>query len=92
MVERTNTHTLTIYLLALLSSLFEGKLETVVLCFQVVIRDSSASHYVVTVGSHNFYKPYNVRIQSFNPRGEGPMSPEVTIMSAEERKYKNVQN
>jgi len=31
-----------------------------------------------------------VKIQSFNPRGRGPMSLKVEIMSAEERKYKHV--
>jgi len=62
------------------------------LCFQAQINDSSASHYVVTVGSNNFYLPYDVRIRSFNPMGLGPMSEIETIMSAEERKYKNIQN
>lgn len=50
----------------------------------VQINDSSVSHYVVTVGSRNFYLPYKVKIKSFNPKGAGPESPEVTIMSAEE--------
>jgi len=51
------------------------------------INDSSVSHYVVTVGSNNYYLPYHVRIQMFNPKGRGPVSPVATIMSAEERKY-----
>jgi len=57
-----------------------------VLCFQAQINDSSVGRYVVTVGSSNFYLPYTVKIQSFNPMGKGPMSEPVTIMSAEERK------
>lgn len=48
------------------------------------INDSSVGRYVVTVGSSNFYLPYTVKIQSFNPMGKGPMSDPVTIMSAEE--------
>jgi len=56
------------------------------LCFQAQINDSSVGRYVVTVGSINYYLPYNIKIRSFNPMGYGPMSPIVTIMSAEERK------
>jgi len=57
-----------------------------VLCLQVQLNDSSVGRYVVTVGYLNFYLPYNIKIQSFNPMGRGPMSPMTTIMSAEERK------
>jgi len=60
--------------------------QLVEFCFQIQINDSSVSHYVVTVGSNNFYLPYHVKIQSFNPKGRGPASKVVTIMSAEERK------
>jgi len=60
--------------------------ESVVLCFQAQINDTSVSHFVVTIGSNNFYLPYHIKIQSFNPKGRGPMSPIETIMSAEERK------
>jgi len=72
--------------------MLKGKHVHAVLCFQIQINDSSASHHVVTVGSTNFYLPYNVKIQSFNPKGRGPESPVKTIMSAEERKYTNVPN
>ena len=57
-----------------------------VLHCQAQINDSSVGRYVVTVGSNNYYLPYNVKIQAFNPMGRGPMSPMATIMSAEERK------
>jgi receptor-type tyrosine-protein phosphatase gamma len=49
-----------------------------------VINDPTQLKYVVTIGSSNFYLPYNVRIQAFNPMGKGPMSPVETIMSAED--------
>jgi hypothetical protein len=51
---------------------------------QATINDPTALKYVVTIGSQNYYLPYNVRIQAFNPMGRGPMSPTVTIMSAED--------
>jgi len=48
------------------------------------LTDVSASHWVVTVGSYNFYTLYNIAIQVFNPSGKGPRSPTVNIMSAED--------
>lgn len=47
------------------------------------LTDMSADHHVVTIGETNFYKPYNVCIRVYNPSGPGPMSPNITIMSAE---------
>jgi hypothetical protein len=48
------------------------------------LTDVSAANYVVTVGSNNFYRQYQVSIQVFNPSGKGPRSPTVNIMSAED--------
>lgn len=57
-----------------------------VVCFQRLINDSRVGHLVVTVGSRNYYMPYQVMIRSFNPKGQSPPSGVETIMSAEERK------
>ena len=38
---------------------------------------------VVEVGKNNYYLPYSVRVGAVNDIGEGPISPEVRIFSAE---------
>uniref|UniRef100_T1IMV2 Contactin n=1 Tax=Strigamia maritima TaxID=126957 RepID=T1IMV2_STRMM len=40
--------------------------------------------HVVRVGIKNFYSIYIVKVQAFNDRGAGPISPEVEIFSAED--------
>ncbi|GAB6020063.1 hypothetical protein CHUAL_002802 [Chamberlinius hualienensis] len=40
---------------------------------------------VLRIGDNNFYKEYTVKVQAINKRGDGPVSPEVTIFSAEAR-------
>ncbi|XP_055884200.1 contactin-like [Biomphalaria glabrata] len=40
--------------------------------------------YVEQVGQQMFYTPYQVTIQAINDYGEGPITPEAVVMSAEE--------
>lgn len=40
---------------------------------------------VVRVGNQNYYKEYTIKVQAFNNKGPGPISPEVVIFSAEDR-------
>lgn len=39
--------------------------------------------YTASVGEENYFKPYIVRVQAKNPVGEGPLSEEVLVYSAE---------
>lgn len=48
------------------------------------INNTKLTKFVKTVGQNFFYTRYNIRIQAYNPMGVGPMSPTVTIMSAED--------
>lgn len=46
--------------------------------------------YAVNVGDENYYKQYKVAVQAVNKKGEGPISEEIIIFSAESSKYYEV--
>lgn len=47
-----------------------------------LVKGEKSSYLSVTVGSSNFYKPYNVKVQSINVKGKGPPANYTTIFSA----------
>ncbi|KAG1669618.1 Contactin [Nymphon striatum] len=50
----------------------------------------NAGMFVVSVGAEKFYTEYVIKVQAINEEGEGPISPEVIIFSAENREFPDV--
>ena len=54
---------------------------------QYVNASGDASYLSILVGKDNYYMPYDVAVQACNEKGEGPISPQVTLRSAMRSKY-----